>query len=125
VRRRTANPAGAGFARVSWLSPGDADRLTLAIQFGADLAVDVVDVTAKAPTALTQAIALARPAATVIVAGRAALGLLISGRYPFENLPRRCVRLEDSEELLVTMADESDGVPPVHGVLTHDISPGA
>jgi alcohol dehydrogenase len=35
-----------------------------------------------------------------LFAGRAALDLLNSGRYPFENLPRRCVRLEDSEELL-------------------------
>jgi threonine dehydrogenase-like Zn-dependent dehydrogenase len=59
----------------------------------------VVDVTAKAPTALTQAIALARPAATVVVAGRAALDPLISGRYPFETcrgaacaskIPRNC-----------------------------------
>jgi alcohol dehydrogenase len=154
------------------LGPRDADRLGLAAQFGADLAVDaaaedpvaalanqaggladvVVDVTAKAPTAFTQAIALARPAGTVVVAGtrgfgsgapgfspdmvvfkelrvigalgvdvtayRAALDLLMSGRYPFESLPRRCVRLEDAEDLLATMAGEGDGVPPVHGVLT-------
>ena len=112
----------------------------------------VIDVTAKAPTAFTQAIALARPAGTVVVAGtrgfgtgapgfspdtivfkelcvvgalgvdvtayRAALDLLLSGRYPFESLPRRCARLEDAGELLATMAGERDGVPPVHGVLT-------
>ena len=141
-------------------------------RFGADLSVDVavedpvavlaketggladvvIDLTAKAPTAFAQAIALARPAGTVVVAGtrgfgsgapgfspdlvvfkelriigalgvdvtayRAALDLLMSGRYPFESLPRRCVRLEDAEELLATMAGERDGVPPVHGVLT-------
>ena len=112
----------------------------------------VVNVTAKAPTAFTQAIALARLAGTDVVAGtrgfgtgapgfspdmvvfkelrvigalgvdvtayRAALDLLMSGRYPFESLPRRCVRLEDAEELLATMAGERDVVPPVHGVLT-------
>ena len=167
-----AEEAGAGFVMVTGLGPRDAGRLTLAAQFGADLAVDVaaedpvaalakrtggladvvIDVTAKAPTAFTQAIALARPAGTVVVAGtrgfgtgapgfspdtivfkelrvvgtlgvdvtayRAALDLLMSGRYPFEGLPRRCARLEDAGELLATMAGERDGVPPVHGVLT-------
>jgi alcohol dehydrogenase len=167
-----AREAGAGFVMVTGLGPRDADRLALAPRFGADLTVDVavvdpvaalrtatgtmadvvVDVTARAPTAFAQAIALARPAGTVVVAGtrgfgsgapgfspdlvvfkelrvigalgvdvtayRAALDLLMSGRYPFENLPRRCVRLEDAEELLATMAGERDGVPPVHGVLT-------
>jgi len=53
-----------------------------------------------------------------ITAYRAALDLLTSGRYPFESLPRRCVCLEDAEDLLATMAGERDGVPPVHGVLT-------
>jgi alcohol dehydrogenase len=167
-----AKEAGAGFVMVTGLGPRDADRLALASQFGADLAVDthvddpvaalakatgsladvVIDVTAKAPAAFAQAIALARPAGTVVVAGtrgfgssapgfspdlvvfkelrivgalgvdvtayRAALDLLVSGRYPFESLPRRCVRLDDADELLATMAGERDGVPPVHGVLT-------
>ena len=167
-----AKEAGAGFVMVTGSGPRDAGRLALAARFGADLAVDVatedpvaalkreaggladvvVDVTAKAPTAFAQAIALARPAGTVVVAGtrgfgtgapgfmpdtvvfkelrvigalgvdvtayRAALDLLTSGRYPFESLPRRCARLEDAEELLVTMAGERDGVSPVHGVLT-------
>jgi len=167
-----AKEADAGFVMMTGSGPRDAGRLTLAAQFGADLAVDVaaedpvaalakrtggradvvVDVTAKAPTAFTQAIALARPAGTVVVAGtrgfgtgapgfspdaivfkllrvvgalgvdvtayRAALDLLMSGRYPFESLPRYCARLEDAGELLATMAGERDGVPPVHGVLT-------
>jgi len=167
-----AKEAGAGFVMVTGLGPRDADRLRLAAQFGADLAVDVsaddpvaaltkktgaladvvIDVTAKAPAAFAQAIALARPAGTVVVAGtrgfgssapgfspdivvfkelriigalgvdvtayRAALDLLASGRYPFENLPRRCVGLDDAHELLANMAGERDGVPPVHGVLT-------
>jgi alcohol dehydrogenase len=167
-----AKEAGAGFVMVTGLGPRDAERLALASKFGADLAVDVakddpvaaltkatggladvvVDVTARAPAAFAQAIALARPAGTVVVAGtrgfgagapgfspdmvvlkelrilgalgvdvvayRAALELLASGRYPFESLPRRCVRLDDAEELLATMAGEREGVPPVHGVLT-------
>ncbi|KZS85584.1 zinc-dependent alcohol dehydrogenase [Mycobacterium persicum] len=167
-----AKEAGAGFVILTGVGPRDADRLALAGEFGVDLAVDVatddpvaalagatggladvvVDVTAKAPTAFAQAIALARPAGTVVVAGtrgmgagapgfspdlvvfkelrilgalgvdatayRAALVMLASGRYPFEHLPRRCVRLDDAEELLATMAGERDGVPPVHGVLT-------
>jgi alcohol dehydrogenase len=167
-----AKEAGAGFVMVTGLGPRDANRLGLAREFGADLAVDVavddpvsalqratggladvvVDVTAKAPAAFAQAVALARSAGTVVVAGtrgwgagapgfspdvvvykelriigalgvdatayRAALELLASGRYPFENLPRRCVGLADAAELLATMGGEGDDVPPVHGVLT-------
>lgn len=85
-----AREAGAGFVMVTGAGPRDADRLELAPAFGADLAVDVtamdpvsalreatggrladvvVDVTAKAPDALRQAIALARPGGTVVVAG--------------------------------------------------------
>jgi alcohol dehydrogenase len=53
-----------------------------------------------------------------VTAYRAALDLLASGRYPFASLPRRCVGLDDAEDLLATMAGERDDVPPVHGVLT-------
>jgi alcohol dehydrogenase len=167
-----AKEAGAGFVMVTGLGARDADRLALAPKFGADLAVDVsaddpvaeltkatgsladvvVDVTARAPAAFAQAIALARPAGIVVVAGtrgfgssapgfspdmivvkelrvlgalgvdvtayRAALDLLASGRYPFASLPRRCVGLDDAENLLASMAGELDVVPPVHGVLT-------
>ena len=49
---------------------------------------------------------------------RAALDLLASGRCPFASLPRRCVGLDDAEDLLATRAGERDDVPPVHGVLT-------
>jgi alcohol dehydrogenase len=147
-------------------------RWTQSSRFGADLVVDVavddpvvalrdatggladvvVDVTAKAPAAFAQAIELARPAGTVVVAEtrgwgtgapgfvpdmvvlkelrivgalgvdatahRAALDVLASGRYPFAELPRRCVGLDEAEVLLTTMAGERDGVPPVHGVVT-------
>lgn len=166
-----AKEAGAGFVMVTGFGPRDAERLALAPKFGADLTVDVsvddpvaalttaigaladvvVDVTARAPTAFAQAIALARPAGTVVVAGtrgfgssapgfspdmvvvkelrvlgalgvdvkayRAALDLLAANRYPFASLPRRCVGLEDVEDLLATMAGEREGVPPVHGAL--------
>jgi alcohol dehydrogenase len=165
-----AKEAGAGFVMVTGLGPRDANRLALAARFGADLAVDVsdqdpaaalkaatggladvvVDVTANAPAAFAQALGLARPAGTVVVAGtrgapgapgfgpdvivfkelrilgalgvdvdayRAALELLASQKYPFADLPRRCVALPDTEELLQAMAGEGDDPPPVHGVV--------
>jgi alcohol dehydrogenase len=166
-----AKDAGAAFVMVTGAGDRDAERLRLAGDFGADLAVDVtatdpvkalraaagvradvvVDVTAKAPAAFAQAISLARTGGTVVVAGtrgtgdppgfwpdhivykeltvigalgvdvdayRAALDLLASGRYPFADLPRRCVDLDGAEDLLRTMAGEGDGPPPVHGVVT-------
>ncbi len=166
-----AKEAGAGFVMVTGIGPGDAERLALAPSFGADLAVDVsgtdpvaalreatggladvvVDVTAKAPAALAQAIALARTGGTIVLAGtrgsaetpgfwpdlvvykelrilgalgvdapayRAALDLLASGRYPFADLPRRCVALDGAEDLVRSMAGELDDPPPVHGVIT-------
>ncbi len=81
--------AGAGFVMVTGRGARDAERLGVARDFGADLVVDtadmdptralrdatggladvVVDVTAKAPEAFAQAVALARPAGTVVVAG--------------------------------------------------------
>ena len=84
-----AKEAGAGFVVVTGLGPRDAERLALAPAFGADLTVDVadadpgrvlraatggkadvvVDVTAKAPAALGQAVSLARPGGTVVLAG--------------------------------------------------------
>jgi alcohol dehydrogenase len=156
---------------VTGVGPGDDERLALARSFGADLAVDVsttdpvqalrdatggrladvvVDVTAKAPAALAQAIGLARVGGTVVLAGtrgssetpgfwpdnivykelrilgalgvdapayRAALDLLASGRYPFADLPRRVVGLDDAEDLVRSMAGESSIPPPVHGVI--------
>ena len=84
-----AKEAGAKFVMITGLGPRDAPRLALAPKFGVDLAVDVskedpakalraatggladvvVDVTAKAPPAFAQAIALARTGGTVVVAG--------------------------------------------------------
>jgi alcohol dehydrogenase len=84
-----AKHAGAGFVMVTGRGAPDATRLGIAREFGADLAVDVdmvdpvralreatggladvvVDVTAKAPAAFAQAIKLARPGGTVVVAG--------------------------------------------------------
>ncbi|MCP4959843.1 MAG: alcohol dehydrogenase catalytic domain-containing protein [Actinomycetia bacterium] len=84
-----AKEAGAGFVMVTGLGERDAERLALAPAFGADLTVDVsrddpvrvlrsvvggkadvvVDVTAKAPAALSQAIGLARVGGTVVLAG--------------------------------------------------------
>jgi alcohol dehydrogenase len=84
-----ARRAGAGFVAVTGVGPRDAPRLALATRLGADLVIDVaatdpvralrdatggdadvvVDVTAKAPDALAQAVALARPGGTVVLAG--------------------------------------------------------
>jgi alcohol dehydrogenase len=84
-----AKDAGATFVMVTGRGARDTSRLEVASQFGADLAVDVdrvdpvralrdttgtladvvVDVTAKAPSAFAQAIKLARPGGTVVVAG--------------------------------------------------------
>jgi alcohol dehydrogenase len=84
-----AKDAGAALVMVTGRGQRDAERLAVAADFGADLAVDVtdtdpvrslrdatggladvvVDVTAKAPEAFGQAVALARPGGTVVVAG--------------------------------------------------------
>jgi len=84
-----ATNAGAGFVMLTGRGARDAPRLAVAAQFGANLVVDVetadpvralrgatgaladvvVDVTAKAPAAFTQAIKLARPGGTVVIAG--------------------------------------------------------
>lgn len=166
-----AREAGAGFILITGAGPRDRERLDLAPAFGADLAVDVleddpvrllrqhagagadvvVDVTAKAPEAFGQAVALAGTGARVVVAGtrgsgagapgfepdaivykelevrgalgvdaaayRAAIDLLVAGRYPFPEIPRSVVGLDGVGELLETMAGER-GVPPVHAVLT-------
>jgi alcohol dehydrogenase len=165
-----AKEAGASFVMTTGVVPRDDERLRLAERFGSDLAVDagttdpaqalkdatggladvVIDVTAKAPAALAQSMAIARPGGTIVVAGTrgsadapgfwpdlivykelqilgalgvdapaylAALDLLESGRYPFQDLPRRCASLDHAEDLVRSMAGE--GVPPpVHGVVT-------
>lgn len=84
-----AKEAGAGLVLLAGRGDADADRLAWGAAFGADVVVDVaradpvaelrratgsladvvVDVTAKAPDAFAQAIALASPGGTVVVAG--------------------------------------------------------
>src|SRR5207248_3165926 len=84
-----AREAGAAFVMVTGVGPHDDERLALAKDFVADLAVDVgsrdparavreaaghgadvvVDVTAKAPAALGQAINIARAGGTIVMAG--------------------------------------------------------
>jgi alcohol dehydrogenase len=84
-----ARHAGAAFVMVTGAGARDSERLATAVAMGADLAVDVtaedparafhratggladvvVDVTAKAPGALAQAVALARPGGTIVLAG--------------------------------------------------------
>jgi alcohol dehydrogenase len=84
-----AKEAGASFAMVTGHGIKDAQRLEVAKRFGADLVVDVaeedpakalkaatgglasivVDVTANAPKALSQAVKCCRPGGTVVLAG--------------------------------------------------------
>jgi alcohol dehydrogenase len=84
-----AKAAGASFVLMTGLGPQDTPRLELAKRFGVDRIVDVakedpstalnqelgrladivVDVTAKAPAAFGQAVDLARPGGTIVMAG--------------------------------------------------------
>jgi alcohol dehydrogenase len=84
-----AKQAGASFVMVTGRGPNDAPRLAAAPSFGADLVVDVattdpvgafvaatggladivIDVTANAPAALVQAIALCAERGTIVMAG--------------------------------------------------------
>jgi alcohol dehydrogenase len=97
-----AKHAGAAFVMVTGSGERDRPRLEAARHFGADLAVDVtssdpvdalrqatgsladviVDVTAKAPSAFAQAIALARRGGTVVVAGTRGRGADAPGFDP-------------------------------------------
>lgn len=103
-----AKEAGAGFVMVTGTGR-DADRLDWAERFGADLSVDVdaedpvaalrratggrradvvVDVTAMAPTAFAQAVALARSGGTVVVAGTRGIDAEAPGFHPDEVVVR-------------------------------------
>jgi alcohol dehydrogenase len=93
-----AKDAGAAFVMVTGRGPRDAPRLAAAHGMGADLTVDVetanpgaalreatggladvvLDVTAKAPEAFAEAIRLARPGATVVVAGTRGAGTTVA-----------------------------------------------
>jgi alcohol dehydrogenase len=97
-----AKEAGAAFVAITGFGERDASRLDLARRFGADLAIDVatddpavalkkatsgladvvVDVTAKAPSAFAQAVALVRPGGTVVVAGTRGFGKGTPGFEP-------------------------------------------
>ena len=161
-----AREAGAAFVMVTGHGGRDRSRLEVAQRFGADLVVDVaeedpvaalqnavgrgadvvVDVTAKAPDAFEQALRLARPEGTVVLAGtrgdrvpdlnvdlivykelqvlgalgvdvdayRAALELLASGKYPFDEIERRTAGFEEIGDILQDMSTGS--FTPLHGV---------
>jgi alcohol dehydrogenase len=103
-----AREAGAGFVMVTGVGARDAERLAWAEHFGADLTVEVstedpvvalrratggradvvVDVTAMAPTAFAQAVALARTGGTVVVAGTRGAMTEASGFHPDDNVSR-------------------------------------
>jgi alcohol dehydrogenase len=97
-----AKDAGASFIAMTGLGQRDASRLDIAPEFGVDLVIDVartdpvralrqagfrgadvvVDVTAKAPAALAQAIGMAAPGARVVVAGTRGAGPTAPGFDP-------------------------------------------
>jgi alcohol dehydrogenase len=52
-----------------------------------------------------------------VTAYRHAIDLLISGRWPFADLPRRCAGFDGASDLLQAMAGEQPGEAPVHAVL--------
>ena len=99
-----ASEAGAGFVMVTGHGVRDAQRLAVAKQFGADLAVDVerndparaireatgdgadvvVDVTANAPAAFAEAISIAGVGARVVVAGTRGFDADAPGFHPDE-----------------------------------------
>ncbi len=164
-----ARHAGADFVMVTGHGDRDRARLQTARRFGADLVVDVaqddparalmaavgrgadvvIDVTARAPQALGQAVRMARPQATVVVAGtrgggpaldfdsdllvykeirllgalgvdvvayEAALALLASDAFPFEDIDRRTVGFDDLSEMLQSMSVGAVDTP-LHGVV--------
>jgi alcohol dehydrogenase len=52
-----------------------------------------------------------------VAAYSAALELVASSRYPFADVARRVVGIDDVGGLLAAMAGECDDVPPIHGVV--------
>ena len=52
-----------------------------------------------------------------VTAYRAAIDILVSRRWPFEELPRRAAGFDEADNLLQTMAGEIEGDAPVHAVL--------
>ena len=58
-----------------------------------------------------------------VTAYRAALDLLASGRYPFASLPRRCVGLDDAEDLLATTT-ECSHLDVLAGLYVRGFQPG-
>ena len=156
-----AKEAGASFVALTGLGPRDRDRLDIAHRFGVDLAIDVAvdDPTAALKRAtggladvVVQAVALARPGGTIVVAGtrggggapgfepdhlvykelrimgslgvdfhayRAAIDLLVAGRWPFAELSRRVAGFGDLSALLDTLSGaDRDAIPPLHGVFS-------
>ena len=52
---------------------------------------------------------------------RKALDLLAQKKFPFDLFSRREVGLDDTSELLTTMAGNGDAPPPVHGVIVPEL----
>jgi alcohol dehydrogenase len=97
-----AKAAGASFVAMTGLGPRDLPRLEVAASFGVDLTIDVattdpvqalrqagfrgadvvVDVTAKAPGALAQAVAMAATGGRVVLAGTRGAGATAPGFDP-------------------------------------------
>lgn len=165
-----AKESGAAFVAMTGLGPRDRPRLAAASKFGVDLTIDVtredpvkalqratgqladvvVDVTAKAPGAFADAVALARPGGRVVIAGtrggggapgfepdllvfkelrvlgslgvdypayQSAIELLVSGRWPSDELSRDVAGFAGLPRLLDVLADGEPGtIPALHNV---------
>ena len=105
-----AREAGAAFVMVTGHGARDRSRLSVARRFGADLVVDTAEQDPVAALKGETGGAVGRH----VDPQRAALQLLASGRYPFEDIERRTAGFDDVSDVLQAMS--SGAFTPLPGV---------